>query len=257
MSWRNLLAFSFYAALDRGTVPGFVWSSIGYAIREASRTDDDWREILSLLRAAVEFGDGREFALSVLHHGIQADHDPIPEALLEEADKLANQLTPMLVRSTTEIELGDDWIHTAINQPAGWHWRYWVARGLHWRKMETGEHSLPELVTRNLRRLLEENWAGASIARILCGNEIVLLDYLDSNFARTVGLPLFSWSRNEESALQTWSGFLAGVRWSVALKDFILEDFTEAMKRWKRLPEASKRELGRQQRHSPKKTSEF
>jgi hypothetical protein len=233
------------AALDRGTVPGFVWSSIGYAIREASRTDDDWREILSLLRAAVEFDDGREFALSVLHHGIQADRDPIPEALLEEADKLANQLTPMLVRSTTEIELGDDWIHTAINQPAGWHWRYWVARGLHWRKMETGEHSLPELVTRNLRRLLEENWAGASIARILCGNEIVLLDYLDSNFARTVGLPLFSWSRNEESALQTWSGFLAGVRWSVALKDFILEDFIEAMKRWKRLPEASKRELGR------------
>jgi hypothetical protein len=93
--------------------------------------------------------------------------------------------------------------------------------------------------------LLDENWAGASIARILCGNQIVLLDELDSNFARNVGIPLFSWSRSEESALQTWSGFLSGGRWSVALKDFILEDFVQTVQRWQSLPEASRRELGR------------
>jgi hypothetical protein len=233
------------AALDREIALGFVWSSIAQAIQEASRTDNDWREILSLLRAAAGFDAGYEFAIRILEHGIHADRDPLPQTLFEEADKLADQLTQMLMRSTTEVELGDDWVLSAINHPADWHWRYWVGRGLKWRNMQTGEHSLPQLMTRNLRMLLEENWAGASIARILCGNQIVLLDYLDSNFARTVGLPLFSWSRNEEIALQTWSGFLAGARWSVALKDFILEDFIETTRRWQSLPEGSQRELGR------------
>jgi hypothetical protein len=37
----------------------------------------------------------------------------------------------------------------------------------------------------------------------------------------------------------------AGGRWSVALKDFILEDFVETIQRWQSLPEASHRELGR------------
>ena len=233
------------AALDREIALGFVWSSIAQAIQEASRTDNDWREILSLLRAAVGFDAGYEFAIRILEHGIHADRDPLPQTLFEEADTLADQLTPILMRSTTEVELGDDWIFTAINRPAGWHWRYWIGRGLKWRNIQTGEHSVLELVTRNLRMLLEENWEGASIARILCGNQIALLDYVDSNFARTVGLPLFSWSRNAESALQTWSGFLAGGRWSVALKDFILEDFVETIQRWQSLPEASQRELGR------------
>ena len=233
------------AALDREIALGFVWSSIAQAIQEASRTDNDWREILSLLRAAAGFGAGYEFAIRILEQGINADRDPVPQTLFEEADILADKLTPMLMQSTTKVELGDDWISTAINHPAGWHWRYWIGRGMKWRNMQTGEHSLPELVSKNLRMLLQENWAGASIARILCGNQIVLLDYLDSNFARTAGLPLFSWSRNAESALQTWSGFLAGGRWSVALKDFILEDFVETIQRWESLPEASQRELGR------------
>ena len=233
------------AALDRETALGFVWSSIAQAIQEASRTENDWREILSLLRAAAGFDAGYEFAIRILEQGINADRDPLPQTLFEEADTLADKLTPMLMQSTTEVELGEDWVFTAINHPAGWHWRYWVGRGLKWRNLQTGEHSLPQPVTRNLRMLLEENWAGASIVRILCGNQIFLLDQLDSNFTRNVGFPLFSWSRNEEIALQTWSGFLAGGRWSVALKDFILEDFMETVQRWQSLPEASQRELGR------------
>jgi Domain of unknown function (DUF4020) len=100
-------------------------------------------------------------------------------------------------------------------------------------------------VTRNLRTLLEERYAAAEAARILCGQHIQLLDHMDSNFARSVGLPLFSWSQNQDIALQTWSGFLAGGQWSAGLKDFILEDFILTIQRWQSLPKASRRELGR------------
>ena len=232
-------------ALERKIAVGSVWSSIAYGIQEASRTDNDWREILSLLRAAASLDTGFEFSIRVLEYGIRADRDPLPQTLFDEADALADQLTPILMRSNTKVELRDDWLFAAINHPAGWHWRYWVLRGLKCRDTQTGEYPALELVTRNLRTLLQENWAGASITRILCGSEIAQLDYVDSNFARTVGVPLFSWSRSEESALQTWSGFLAGARWSVALKDFILEDFIETIRRWQSLPEGSQRELGR------------
>lgn len=232
------------AALENKIVVGFVWSSIAYAIGEASPTEDDWREILSLARGALALDGGYEFSIRILEHGIHADRNPLPTTLFEDADALADAATPMLLRSTTAVELRDDWVSAAINHPAGWHWRYWMARGIKWRSMQTGEQ-LPELVTKNLRTLLEENWPGASIARVLCGNQIHLLDYLDSNFARTVGLPLFSWSGDEDRALQTWSGFLAGGHWSVALKEFILGNFIETIRRWQSLPEASRRELGR------------
>jgi Domain of unknown function (DUF4020) len=219
--------------------------SLAQAIHEAPRTDDDWREILSLLRSSTGFDAGREFAIRTLDHGIHAERDALPETLFEEADTLADELTQKLVQSATQLALRDDWVHAAINHPAGWLWRYWIGRGMKWRNSQTGERSLPEVVTRNLRTLLKEHYTAAEAARILCGQHIQLLDYIDSNFAQNFGLPLFSWSQNQDIALQTWSGFLAGGQWSVALKDFILGDFIVTIQRWESLPKASRRELGR------------
>jgi hypothetical protein len=218
---------------------------LAQAIHETPRTDDDWRDILSLLRSAAGFDAGCGFAIRTLDHGIHAERDALPETLFEQADTLANELTQKLVQSATHLELGDDWVHAAINHPAGWLWRYWIGRGLKWRNSQTGERSLPQLLARNLQIFLEENWAGAEAARILFGQQIHILDYMDSNFARSIGLPLFSWSRNQAIALQIWSGFLTGGQWSVALKDFILEDFIATIQRHESLPKASRRELGR------------
>jgi hypothetical protein len=233
-------------AVERKESQGFVWASIERAVREAKRTDDNWREMLELANTATESGIARYFAIRLLELGITADDDPLPPMLFESADRLADRLTEDLIQSAEPFELGDDWLFTAINHPVCWLWHYWVERGVKWKKMPGGEPAVFELVTRNLSRLLGENWIGAPIARIRCGSQVAILDYLDSNFARTKVVPLFSWSRNEEAALHAWSGFLQSGRWSVALKDLVLEDLIITAQRWQRLPEASMHALGPQ-----------
>jgi hypothetical protein len=242
LSWVLILG---KVAVERKASAGFVWPSLAQAIYEALRKESDWQEILSLVRSATEFEASRDFAMRTLDFGINADRDPLPDWLVTESDLIADQLTQILVSSGTRFELRDDWVQTAINNPCGWLWRYWIGSGLRWRKTQNGDHRLPEIVDLNLRRLLAENWAGASMARILCGYYFAHLDYLDSRFARTVGIPLFSWSRSEEAASQIWSGFLAGGRWSATLKELILGDFVETFEQWQMLPKASRRELGR------------
>jgi hypothetical protein len=233
------------SALNRNISQPQVWSSLALAIRDAPRSVEDWREILSLLRSAVGFDAARSFAIETLEYGVRADRDPLPEILFEEADDLADQLTQLLVQSAPELELEDDWLSATINQPVGRLCQYWLNRGLTYRNADKEKRQLPEPITRNLRVLLEGKWSGASGARILCGAQIQLLDYLDSSLAREVMLPFFSWARDEETASHVWSGFLQGGQWSVALKDHILEDFVLTMERWRVLPKASQHELGR------------
>lgn len=198
------------AALSREIFLPHVWSSLAFAIREAPRTVDDWREILSVLRSATGFDAGLQFVIATLEHGVHADRDPLSEILFAEADDLAALLAQPLMQSTEQLELGDDWLEAAFNQPAGRLCRYWFKRGLMQRSSSKEKSGLPAIVTRNLSLLLKGNSPGSIAARILCGCEVQLLDYLDSGFAREVILPFFSWERNDAAALQAWERFLAG-----------------------------------------------
>jgi hypothetical protein len=119
------------------------------------------------------------------------------------------------------LEATDDWLHTAINSPAGQLAIYWMGVARHEEQMTT------ELST-HLADMLTSGDTRAELVEVVFGLEVSFLHSLDAEWCREHVLPLFDWE-DSERALRTWSGFLSGGRFNDALlRSGLLDGAVEA-----------------------------
>jgi hypothetical protein len=188
-----------------------LWNRLLQGCGGAKFNDDEWRRLF-------EFFDGfsakirtRDSACQLLLDCVGRQENPIPEALLESADRASRHLWEACLND--EPEETEDWLDRAVNRPAGKLARFWMHI---FSRRRDAHHQRPPLSVDDRRFFATvvhiDTFAGA-LARTIFVGTLPFMMSVDAEFTECELVPLLDWKRNEDHALQSWQGLIYWARW--------------------------------------------
>jgi hypothetical protein len=215
-------------ALRRVEVPECgLWSRVCFAWRQADPTESQWEKILRFALGREGPQDFLEAFVDVLDPGGQREQRGIPERLVTEAEKVAHHIWDCALSGVPqEQRQPEDWLHEAINRPAGRIAEFWFFR-LAARRTAAGDQwaGIPADIADTIRTLITETGLAGVYARVVMARHLVHWVAWDATFARTHLYPLLAWVEDKLRARQCWQGFLWGQRWNRLLVEDLLAHF--------------------------------
>ena len=146
--------------------------------------------------------------------GFRNDASPVKWAQFGSSRTLARRCWAAIDTKTVKEE--DDWVHRAINSPAGHLMIYWMS-------VAENDGQMTEELSTELTGMLTCGDSRADLAEVIVGHEVSFLYSLDPDWTKDHILPLFDWS-DPDRAQRTWSGFLQGGRITPSLLEAGLLD---------------------------------
>jgi hypothetical protein len=143
---------------------------------------------------------------------------------------------------------GADWLHEAINDPAG-HLTLFVMMVLQRRREEAGDtwvglHGDQRAL---LNAMLQDSARRGALASVIISSNIRFLAALDSEWTNSQVLPRLDWSRDENDALRNWHGLLTWGWWTEGLLEAgLLSMYNGASERFDQFPERLRHQLALQ-----------
>jgi len=196
-----------------------VWGSVFRGWQEASLTENQWTEVLTLLADHTQLYGFAHPIADLLEKGMGKEQDGLPLSCLSLAERLANQLWDASAKEPREEEIeSEDWLASAINHPGGKIAEFWL-HALSKRRAEAREGwaGLPVRYKQYFEKVLSGESYTAQLGRVVLASQTHFLFALDADWTRENILPLLDWSRDQRRAQQAWHGFLAWGRWNEAL----------------------------------------
>jgi hypothetical protein len=136
----------------------------------------------------------------------------------------------------TEFESEEDWVHRALNSPAGNLMVYWM-------RVAENDGQITEELSTEITGILTCGDSRADLAEVIVGHEVSFLYSLDPDWTKDHILPLFDWDGGDQ-ALRTWSGFLQGGRMNRPLLEAgLLDGAIETVANVSRIPERLRHSL--------------
>ncbi len=193
--------------------------------RRAQLTDAQWQSVLGFLLSHDQLVQAAAYEVALLlESGVERPENPIPSSEIKAALAVAQTCwSGCSLDAPTADSQKDDWLATAINDPAGklsTFWLHAVSRmrqeaGDRWTGIPPWVKALPEL-------MLTEATRSAELGRVVLASRLHFLFAIDQIWAKDNIIPLLDWSIDERRALQTWHGFLCWGRWTEGLLQYLM-----------------------------------
>ena len=190
-----------------------LWSAIVLGWTRTELTDEQWKDVLSLLDKEGNLHRPliNELA-SLLDNGVKKPSRSIPDGCMGLAVHLSKKLWLVLSKDGggPRMQMKDpDWLAMAINHPAGditLFWLNWLVRE---RKHTAGEwKGLPQDIREMLDAVLREPSYGGQLGRVLLASQLNLLSSADGPWTKMHVFPLFDWAISGNGAVPAFHGFL-------------------------------------------------
>jgi Domain of unknown function (DUF4020) len=138
---------------------------------------------------------------------------------LPAARRLAEQIWKQAKFDDSYEDPTNGWVLEAINHWAGRIAQFWVRAALADRNL-AGEawSGLPTDLCARLDELLSSHGEPLAMAQVVLARQAHVLTVVDLKWFKATVLPLLDWASTEQAS-RTWSGYLAGGRWSEELLD--------------------------------------
>ena len=189
-----------------------VWSAILGAWHDAALVEQQWRQVLSLLRSTPEIY-ACDYAVSrLLRQGVE--RGGLPESLLDEAEGIAESFyasteTEAIEPTADESRTERDWIQRAINHSGGRTVQFWFY-ALSIRRKNAGDSwlGLPDNYKRYFASVIHGRSVSSLMGTTLLLSELAFLFAIDREWTRANLIPLLDWSSDRRHAQCAWHGLL-------------------------------------------------
>lgn len=166
--------------------------------------------------------------------GFRNDVSPVKWAQFRSSRTLARRCWAAIDPKDPEGE--DDWVHRALNSPAGQLMIYWMSAA-------ENDGKMTEELSTELTTMLTCGDPRADLGEVIVGHEVSFLYSLDPDWAKDHILPLFDWS-DPDRAQRTWSGYLQGGRINRSLLEAgLLDGVIETAANVSRIPKRLRHSL--------------
>ena len=208
-----------------------LWSGVIQAWSKIGLDEDSYSRVLKRLDR-VELYPKHAWAIAVVLNALVKDQGtPYALKLLPRANEIAAALWDHLDRDETHEE-SDDWLHMAINHPAGVLAEFWLSSLEIWRRQQaplpktlSDEHSMA------LSRIVQDRTLAGRLGRSFLAGQFAFLLAVDEAWTKENLLPFFYVDSNVDDFQATWDGFLAWGRLNPAVAEHLGDAFLKAVQR--------------------------
>ena len=208
-----------------------LWSGVIQAWSKIGLDEDSYSRVLKRLDR-VELYPKHAWAIAAVLNALVKDQGtPYALKLLPRANEIAAALWDHLDRDETHEE-SDDWLHMAINHPAGVLAEFWLSSLEIWRRQQaplpktlSDEHSMA------LSRIVQDRTLAGRLGRSFLAGQFAFLLAVDEAWTKENLLPCFYADSNVYDFQATWDGFLAWGQLNPAVADHLGDAFLKAVQR--------------------------
>jgi hypothetical protein len=189
-----------------------LWAGVIMGWGDATLDTDQWKQALGFLISNQDAlrGSRRDLAVLLLG-GSRAPSQPLAEAARDEAIQISKLLWSICAveDKAPDRNTNDDWLFTAINQPAGMLAQFWLTTLSNQRK-EAGDgwNGIPADTKVFFEGVISHQSFAGDLARIVFASQLTFLSSIDREWSEEKILPLLDWDNHGKRALQALQGFL-------------------------------------------------
>ncbi len=213
---------------ERGIFGTYLWRGIIAGLAQTEISAENWSVVLNLLASHPRIAEVATYeAAYLLEQGVSRESGVIPHEELQLAAAVGrlvwNGLTP---REWPKAQ-SDDWLSTAINDPAGIVMQFeiralnrlWKGAGDRWTGIPADWRSHWQNVIR------DDSWT-SGMGRTLLASQVHVLFAMDQDWTSAEMPDVFAWDGRLVAAEQAWHGYLGWGRWSDELLKCFLSCYT-------------------------------
>jgi hypothetical protein len=211
------------ALQSRGNFATYLWRGAIAGLAQAELRAEDWSALLDLLANQSKIAEVAADEIAIfLERGISRESGGVPSDCLERAVAVARQVWTALTPRSWRKDQSDEWLSTAINDPAGLLMQFEL-RAL--TRMRKNAGDVWSGIPRDWRADWEDvirggSWTSA-MGRILLASQVHVLFAIDREWAAAEMPQVFVWDGRLLAAEQAWHGYLVWGYWT----DEFLERF--------------------------------
>jgi len=201
---------------QRGIFGTYLWRGIIAGLAQTEVRAENWSVVLNLLASHPGIAEVATYEVAhLLEQGVSRESGGIPHEELQLAAAVGrlvwNGLTP---RKWPEAQ-SDDWLFTAINDPAGIIMQFEI-RALNrlWKGAGDGWTGIPADWRSHWQNVIRDDSWTSAMGRTLLASQVHVLFAMDQDWTSAEMPDVFAWDGRLVAAEQAWHGYLGWGRWS-------------------------------------------
>lgn len=207
-----------------------LWPGLIRAWSQAELSEDQHCEALNRL-SKIELHPYHPRAIAdALHSLVKDGGKPYASRFLTQTNGIAKSIWQQLDRSARKDEC-DNWLQTAINEPAGILVEFWLASISIWRKNQGFPPTLNNGYLATLSGVTQDRSVQGRLGRSILAGQFSFLLAADEEWTRENILPLFYPDGDIAEFQAAWDGFLIYGRLNPKVAEFLYDSLLKAVER--------------------------
>ncbi|GAT32392.1 hypothetical protein TSACC_2790 [Terrimicrobium sacchariphilum] len=208
-----------------------IWNQLFNGWREAKLDSNQWEKLIEAFEMLPTWQPCADGITEVLSAGSRREEHAMPHELFEKAFALSLKVFAVLETKEPSLEkVSKDWLGLAINHPGGKIAEFWLQYLADLKKHSSeGWIGLPVQVKALFRQVIDSPSDDGKLARVFLVSQLHYFASLDRDFNSEFFIPLLDWSKDHDTACQSWQGFLGWGRWISSFLDQILPFYHQTL----------------------------
>ena len=201
---------------DRGIFDTYLWRGIVSGFAQTEISSGDWSVVLNLLANHPRITEVATYEVAnLLQQGVSRENGEIPFEDLTVAATVGRKVWSGLIPREWPKEQSEDWLFTAINDPAGIVAQFEL-RALNrlWKDAGDAWSGIPADWRAHWQDVIRDGSWTSAMGRILLASQVHVLFAMDQEWTSAEMPRVFAWDGRLVAAEQAWHGYLVWGHWS-------------------------------------------
>jgi hypothetical protein len=200
----------------RGIFDTYLWRGIVAGLAQTEISARNWSVVLNLLLNHPRITEVATYeGAYLLEQGVSRESGGIPQEDLQLAAIVGRQVWDGLIPRVWPKEQSDDWLFTAINDPAGIVAQFEL-RALNrlWKDAGDAWNGIPADWRTHWQNMIHDGSWTSAMGRTLLASQVHVLFAMDQEWTSAEMPRVFAWDGRLVAAEQAWHGYLVWGHWS-------------------------------------------
>ena len=201
---------------DRGIFDTYLWRGILAGFAQPEISIGGWSVVLDILANHPQIIEAATYeAANLLEQSVSRESGGIPIENLPLAATVGRQVWDSLISREWLKKQSDDWLVTAINDPAGIVMQFEL-RALNrlWKGAGDAWSGIPPDWRAHWQNVIRDGSWTSAMGRILLASQVHLLFAMDHEWTSAEMPQVFAWNGRLVAAEQAWHGYLVWGHWT-------------------------------------------
>jgi hypothetical protein len=212
----------------RGIFDTYLWRGIVAGLAQTEISAGNWSVVLNLLLNHPRITEIAAYeGAYLLEQGVSRESGGIPQEELRLAATVGRQVWSGLIPRAWLKEQSDDWLFTAINDPAGIVTQFEL-RALNrlWKNAGDAWSGIPADWRAHWQDVIHDGSWTSAMGRTLLASQVHVLFAMDQEWTSAEMPHVFAWDGRLVAAEQAWHGYLVWGHWSDEFLKYFLSCYT-------------------------------